>query len=522
MTDIPQPAFNLLNEPWIPARRQDGAVLDISLAEALIHAGDYTALAETSPPNLIALYRVLLAVLHRALTTHHGPWKDTDRARWFKQGLPREPLRAYLEQWRDRFWLFHPEAPFMQMALLDTAQETRDKQKPWSQISLESANGSAPVVFDHSLDTRPRAIPCAQALRMLLGCYQFTPGGTVKVFRYRDEVGPLANTAAILPLGINLEKTLLLALHPFNARTEDLPAWEQQPPTQSLLTNKATLAAGYNDRYTRQTRAALLLMESDSGLVKYIRFGEGLTLAVDPNAPDPMAAHRVNKDGKATRITYSEGRAIWRDLPSLLPDGSRSSDIPPAVLEWATNLHDALGEYDAEVPLLSAGVASEVAKYKVLRWRMDRIVLPPAVLTGTGAAAELRTQIRRSEKTYDCLRDFCVDMAALILPDPKHKDTKAKARKMINKGPAAAVFFTSVERALPRLMRHIAATDFEAAAEDWNAALTVAAKNSWEAVRRALGDAPAAVRAEAKTWPRFQGWLKTLAPTDTPTTETTP
>lgn len=31
MTDIPQPAFNLLDEPWIPARRQDGVVLDISL-----------------------------------------------------------------------------------------------------------------------------------------------------------------------------------------------------------------------------------------------------------------------------------------------------------------------------------------------------------------------------------------------------------------------------------------------------------------------------------------------------------
>ena len=522
MTDTPQPAFNLLDEAWIPVRRQDGTVFDVSLSEALLHAADYTALAETSPPNLIALYRVLLAVLHRALTTHHGPWKDADRARWFRQGLPRDALRAYLEQWRDRFWLIHPEAPFMQMALLDTAAETRDKQKPWSQISLESATGNAPVVFDHSLDTRPEAIPCAQALRMLLGCYQFTPGGLVRVFRDRDESGPLANTAAILPLGMNLEKTLLLALHPYNARTEDLPAWEQQPPTKSLITNKATLATGPNDRYTRQTRAALLLTESNSGLVKYIRFGEGLTLAADPNSQDSMAAYRINNDGKAIRITYTEGRTIWRDLPTLLPDGSRSSNIPPAVLEWAANLHDALGEYDAEVPLLSAGVASEVVRYKVLRWRMDRIVLPPAVLTETGAAAELRAQIRRSEKMYDCLRDFCIDMTVLTLPDPKHKDTKAKARNMVDRGPASAVFFSTVERSLTRLMHRIAAGDLEGAAEHWNAALGVAAKKAWEAVCRTMGDAPAALRAEAKTWPRFQSWLKTLAPTDTQTTETTP
>lgn len=520
MTDITQPAFNLLDESWIPVRRQDGAVLDISLSEAILQAEKYAALAETSPPNLIALYRLLLAVLHRALTTHHGAWKDADRARWFRQGLPREPLLAYLEQWRNRFWLFHPEAPFMQMALLETAQETRDKQKPWSQISLESANGNAPVVFDHALDTRPQAIPWNQALRMLLGYCQFTPGGLVKVFRDSDKAGPLANTAAVLPTGQSLDKTLLLALHPFNSRNDDLPAWEKTTPVRAQIITEPTLATGPNDRYTRQTRAVVLLRESDSGLITHLRFGAGLALGEDPNSSDPMAAYRINRDGKAIRITYTEGRAIWRDLPSLLPDSSRSSDIPPVVLDWAANLHDALGEYDTEIPLLSAGLASD--KAKLLRWRVDQIALPPAVLLNVGAATELRAQVRRGEETYARLRGFCTDMAALIQPDPKHKETKAKARNIIDQGPASAVFFSTVERSLPSLIRQIAANDFEAAYEEWNATLTVAAKNAWEAVCRTLGDTPAALRAEAKTWPRFQGWLKTFAPTDTQTKEITP
>ena len=135
--DIP-PAFNLLDEPWIPIRTVHGEIREVSLTMALLHARDYAALAETSPPNLIALYRLLLAMLHRALTTHHGPWRDVDRARWFRQGLPEESLRAYLTQWRDRFWLFHPEYPFMQVAALAEADETKDKQKPWTQIALES------------------------------------------------------------------------------------------------------------------------------------------------------------------------------------------------------------------------------------------------------------------------------------------------------------------------------------------------------------------------------------------------
>ena len=520
MTDITHPAFNLLDEPWIPVRSQDGAVLDVSLSEAILHADEYAALAETSPPNLIALYRLLLAVLHRALTTHHGPWKDADRARWFRLGLPREPLRAYLEQWRERFWQFHPAAPFIQMALLDTAQETGDKQKPWSQISLESANGNAPVVFDHSLDTRPQAIPYAQALRMLLGYCQFTPGGLVKVFRDSDKAGPLANTASVLPTGKSLEKTLLLALHPCKSRHEDLPAWEKPSPVQAQVETSPTLATGPNDRYTRQTRAVVLLRKPAPGLITHIRFGAGLALGDDPNSPDPMAAYRINKDGKAIRITYTEGRAIWRDLPSLLPDSARRSDIPPAVLDWAANLNDALGEYDAEIPLLSAGLASDQAK--LLRWRVDQIVLPHAVLMDSGAAAELRAQVRRGEETYSRLRGFCTDMATLIQPDPKHKETRAKARNMIDQGPASAVFFSTVERSLPQLMRQIAANDFETAAEEWNTALTIAAKNAWEAVCRTLGDTPAALRAEAKIWPGFQGWLKSFAPTDTQTKEMTP
>ena len=125
MTQPPTPAFNLLDEQWIPVRSLYGEVREVSLSSALLDSADYGALAETAPPNLIALFRLLLAVLHRALTLHHGPWKDVDRARWYREGLPAEPIRAYLEQWRDRFWLFHPEYPFMQVAALADAPETR-------------------------------------------------------------------------------------------------------------------------------------------------------------------------------------------------------------------------------------------------------------------------------------------------------------------------------------------------------------------------------------------------------------
>lgn len=505
------PAFNLLDEPWMPARTHSGAVFDINLIEALLKAGDYAALAETSPPNLIALYRLLLAVLHRALTTHHGKWNDKDRARWFREGLPEAPIRAYFEQWRERFWLFHPSEPFMQVAALAEAEETRDKLKTSIQIELEGASGNTPLLFDHSVDETPAALPFAAVCRNLLGFLQFTPGGLVKTVRDSDKAGALANTAAVMPTGCTLLETLMLGLHPFDpGRLDDLPSWERPAPILATLRAEPTLASGPNDRYTRQSRAVLLVSDGKSARLHHIRFAAGVALNENPNAPDPMACYRINKEGKAIRVSYGEGRAIWRDLPSLVPDPGRAQDIPPAILGWAANLYNALGRWEAPVQVLTAGLASDQAK--LLRWRAERIELPQALLTQPDAAHFLRIQVRFAEEIHAGLRNVFSDMITQTMPDPKHKDTRSRARDILANGPAAAVFFSTAERALPKLMRQIAEGEIDTADRDWKATLTDAAYQSWNATRQSLGDSPAVLRADARVWPRFRGLLKTLIP----------
>jgi CRISPR system Cascade subunit CasA len=526
MTD--RPTCNLLDEPWIPVRTHAGGVIDVSLTDALLKARDYAALAETSPPNLIALYRLLLAVLHRALTTQHGRWRDTDRAQWFRAGLPETLIRAYLEHWRDRFWLFHPSAPFMQVATLANAEETRDKLKAWTQVALESANGNTPIVFDHSQDEAPSSVSFSLACRNLLGFLQFTPGGLVKTIRDSDKAGPLANTAAAMPTGADLSETLLFGLHPFDARRlDDLPSWERPNPTIAALRAAPTLATGPNDRYTRLSRAVLLsLASNDVGealQVRQLRFAAGLALGDDPNAPDPMACYKINKEGRAIRVSFSGGRAIWRDLPSLVPDSSKSSDIPAAILGWATNLYSALGQWDTPVQILTAGLASDQAK--LLRWRAEQMELPQELLMQTDAAEFLRIQVRLAEELNSQLSSLCKSMIAQTMPDPGHKDTKARAKAILANGPAAAVFFSAAERALPKLMQQIAMSDFDVADHDWKVSLGEAAKQAWTATRRSLGDCPAVLRADARTYPRFSGLLNSLIPpatAGTTTTEETP
>jgi CRISPR system Cascade subunit CasA len=517
MTDQTQPIFNLLDEPWIPVRFPDGEVRDISLTQAVVDANRISALAETSPPNLIALYRVLLALLHRALTTHHGPWKDADRARWYREGLPEAPIRAYLDQWRERFWLFHPETPFMQVKALTDAPETREKLKPWTQVCLAGGSGNTPIVFDHAMDEAPSSITAALACRHLLGFLQFTPGGLVKTVRDSDKAGPLSNTAAVMSLGDHLAESLLLNLHPHSARVvDDLPAWEQLQPGIAALRAAPKLATGPNDRYTRISRAVLLVPESNQHCVRHIRFAAGLALEEDVKSPDPMACYRIAKDGKAVRMSFFEGRAVWRELPALVPDPTGKFNQPATVISWATNLRDRTKQFDAPIPVLVAGLASDQAK--LLRWRVERVDLPLPLLTDPDAAAEVRVRIREGEELYFRLRTLCAEMIASAMPDPAHKDTRARARTILDNGPTATAFFSSVERALPELMQRIAAGDVDAAYQHWATALKLAAQGAWVASRSALGDSPQALRAQARAFPKVQRLLRAL---DQPETETT-
>lgn len=500
-------AFNLLDEPWLPVRMIDGEVRMLGMQELFARSGEIGALAETAPPSLIAQYRVLLAITHRALVRAFGRWKDADRLRWYREGLPLEAIHDYLEHWRERFWLFHPEYPFMQVAALAQAPETRDKLKPWTQISLASANGNTPVLFDHSCDLVPGSIAPAEAVRTLLGFLQFTPGGLVKTLRDADKAGPLANTAAVLPLGETLAQTLCLALHPPTGEGhDDVPCWEGTPPGVAMLRADPRLATGPDDRYTRLSRAVLFVRD-ERGWVAGVRFAAGIALADDPQAPDFMASYRAGTNG-LVRLTFTEGRAFWRDLPALLPDAEGLASQPAAVLRFAANLRLMSG--DSEQAVLVAGLASDQAK--LLRWRAERFSLPTALLASPDYAAELRRLVRQAEELFDGIRKVAAGMFADTLPDPGSKDTWSRARALFDGGPATALYYSAAERSLGQLMVLLGEGDPDAAEMLWRRTLLDAALAVWEALIEMLGRSPAALRAEAKAYPRFRARLAALQP----------
>lgn len=506
--------YSLLDEPWLPARMRDGQVRDVGLLELFDCASDVSALAETSPPSLIAQYRLLLAITHRAITQKQDRWTDAERVRWYQEGLPQAVIRDYLERWRERFLLFHPHYPFMQVAALAEAVETRDKHKPWTQISLASANGNAPVVFDHSCDLRPESVSAAAVLRTFLGFLQFTPGGLVKTLRDSDKAGALANTAAVMPMGDSLAQSLCLALHPpTQVGHDDLPAWERRTPSIADLRGDPELATGPNDRYTRQSRAILLLPDA-AQRVQWIRFAAGLALGDDVQAPDPMASYRAGSNS-LVRMSFTEGRALWRDLPALLPDAGGKVSQPAAVLEWAANLQFYLGN---EVqPLLIAGLASDQAK--LLRWRSERMVLPAKLLASPDHANELRSYVSAAEELFSALRKLATSMLVETLPDPDSKDSWGRARSLVDAGPASALYYASAERHLGRVMQLLANDALDDAEALWRQGLLAAARAAWRSVLAGLGQGAKALGAEARHYPRLQRLLSPLRDVPSPDTE---
>ena len=118
--------FDLLTEPWIRVRLKDNTVQEVSLTEALVSAQDYVDLAGEMPTQDAAVLRLLLAVLFTVFSRVNvkgepEPLEKRGQAlrRWSELWQlghsPAEPIRDYLEQWKDRFWLFHPTHPFWQV-----------------------------------------------------------------------------------------------------------------------------------------------------------------------------------------------------------------------------------------------------------------------------------------------------------------------------------------------------------------------------------------------------------------------
>lgn len=430
--------FNLIDEKWIPVRFPDGMRDELGIRDTLLRSKEIAAIEDPSPLVVAALHRFLLAVLYRAL---EGP-TDIDQAKaLFKKGLPDEKITAYLEKWRDRFWLFDEKYPFGQIPTFEPKV-----WRAWTVLAAEHNADNAKVLFDHVDVETPGTISEAAAIRWLLATQTFSVSCGKSELSHTG-TAPSATAAMALPLGRDLHDTLLLSLVPQNREitAADHPLWERTPESlASLKEGIARAIGGFADRYTWRIRS-IRLNTKDSGRIGKLAFASGVGNA-SIDQIDPMHGYWVDeKNGK--RPIQFQNRGFWRDFDSLLPD---ESHLAPQVIEHATAL-TRLNRERFPRSVIVLGQANNKAKIEY--WRMERFVLPESLAGDRFIRTEIRKLLADAEDAQKSLwlacRSFARDLLSRGVREPFGKDIS----RFIEQMPVNAWYWSTLESSFHEVLR---------------------------------------------------------------------
>lgn len=351
--------FNLIDQPWIRVRWLDGSEGEVSLREAFARAHEIRDLAGDLPTQDFAVLRVLLAILYRALDSEAADdpaeaWQEL----WEQSTLPMDPIEFYLDQWRHRFDLFHPEAPFLQVADLRTAKgETK---------SLELLVPDSVGLFP--MRSTVEALTPAEAVRWLVHCHAYDISG-IKSGAVGDPrvsggrgypigIGWAGWLGGITAIGDSFRETLLLNLVLDRPRDDrDLPIWEEAPLTAAP--REAVVVRGPLALLTWPQRRIRLVRQG--GRIATVLVCNGDPVAyTDLHQLEMMSAWRLSeaqrkklKRQSAVYMPWSfqPGVALWRGLRAVLPllritPGEDAPFLTAQVLKWLGAL-----EFDGILPL---------------------------------------------------------------------------------------------------------------------------------------------------------------------------
>ena len=390
-------SFDLVDQPWIPTIGLDGVRRDHSLRDVLLRAHELQEINGESPLETAALLRLLLAVLHRVF----GPASaDAWGALWEARQWDATALDAYLEQWRERMDLFHPEHPFLQ------APDARVKPKPVLSLIHHLASGNNPTLFDHHTEDAGEELRSAAAARAVVTAQSYGLAGLSGLpQKFTD--GTCARGVVFIVQGDSLFETLALNLvrYPDDRvmphTADDRPAWEMDNP----YSPERSKPLGYLDYLTWPNRRILLLPEAspDGPVVRQMTMAPALRLA--PDVLDPMKLYTRSKKSGWQSLRFTEDRALWRDSAALFRiRGHEASSTDqfqvPAALGWIWELiSDAcvLDDEDAVHArrLLALGMANKQAKVKF--YRSERIPIVPEFLDDAALVEELQGMLDRAE-----------------------------------------------------------------------------------------------------------------------------
>lgn len=374
--------FNLWAEPWIRALTLDGRETSLSMRDTLAQAHRLQRVAGELPTQDAAVFRLLLAVLYRALPVTESRRGRQWRGWWDAPELPMAEIDRYIGDHLERFDLLHPKTPFAQVGGLQG-----NKTSGLGKIIGDLPDGEQH--FTTRAGVQSREISLAEAARWVIHAQAYDPSG-IKTGALGDDrvkggkgyplgTGWAGQCGLVLAEGATLRESLLLSFVRHLDESEDSVWWER-PPVTAAACRDHDEPAGPADLLTWLARRMLLHVRAGEsapdgsvGVVTdvLLAYGDPIQpqnrLRVEPHCGWRFSEPQSKKFGQVVYMPrgHDPERAIWRGLPSILaripPPAGRSNApapaIEPGVVKWLADLvQDGHLEASHPVHLRAVGV----------------------------------------------------------------------------------------------------------------------------------------------------------------------
>lgn len=392
-----QMEFNLLDEPWIRVMTEDCTVVERSLMQVLLNSHRYQRLAGELPTQDVALLRLLLAILQTVFYRVDPEGEDDpidDRAAairrwqalWNAGRFPVQPIRTYLETWKDRFWLFHPEHPFYQVPA--AAAGTKFKASKLNGELSESAHKMR--LFPLRDGEEKETLSYAEAARWLVTLIGFDDSASTKK-ETGTGTGWLGDRVNVYAIGENLFETLMLNLVFLKdgryVWAENMPAWEQ-PTMTTAKKREIPLPDNQAELLTLQSRRLILSREENRVTGFSSTGGDFFGKEGRVNAfSEQMTLWRAGKTPKNAAPQFVPAsvdpwRQMWRDFEVIL--GSREDTHIPGVVAWLTELRRKNVIPRKYVHIASVGVTYDSKKGSIADIISDHLDFQMSLLDAAG------------------------------------------------------------------------------------------------------------------------------------------
>lgn len=446
----PEMEFNLLDEPWIIVKTKTNETKTWSILELFEHAHEAKELAGELPTQDVAVMRLLLAIMHGAFVTDEmetaddaiGLWTDL----WEEKRFRFDEIKAYLEPYRDRFWLFHPTQPFYQSAHIKqnmdeykeakTKKETVSPENNWKAVArlvgdlFQSDNKQR--LFPTRTGEAQKKLTYPEAARWLLHLNGFddnsakmpTPKG----------VGYLGQLGLLYAKGRNLFETLMLNFvlvddrdEVFADGEEDSKAYWEKPVCETIE-REIPQPRAQKDLLTMQSRRIFLRREQ--GMVTGYLLTMGDYFAKDASLlNEVMTVWKRDKARNFIPKSHQSDCQIWRDFSSLICMKEDKGNRTPGIIHWLQLLDDDIGDIKPlHLCIVGASYDRKSSAFLIADYIQDVLAINASLLDNMNEiwVQEIIGVLSRTEEAVKGLGRFATDIAEVSGDSMQGNDSTKK------------------------------------------------------------------------------------------------